>query len=652
MQIRRYSLSNILLYVLCGLSLLVAQHIALFGTDINRDMNLTECVVFFVGLILFAGLYFFFEHKKHALKFNRILFGALILLFVLGIVASFIFPNDGTFMAMNKDGDITQHGFKIVFEQRIINIFVVFSCLLFAYLVLGVFPQKIHSIRQLNLVFYSLIIVGLIAFFYSCANDFAAYKELFAGNNEVSQYILSFTNNPNNYASFLFFAMVSSLFLIYTTKRWWFYIPAVFFLAAMIPTISRTNIILSCLTFFGFVVVRLIFTFNNHKKRNIILISVIASLLVAFIVGFVIYHQKGINGKFLPFDLVNRVLDKFSLGNNYRDLIWGQTVVLFNLSSSWGIGSGFYLFSSAEKQIQWDTLWGACSESPHNGLYQMIGNGGIVFVVFVALCLAYVIYASIRIFKKNKEITIFSYILILIFIAQMFYEAPSFVTVGSPIINTFFMSIIGFIPILSIYYHQCHCEINKEILENKESEAIVNKDNKYSKTAAFLITFIAIFIVSVLSIYIKDNDTLKRFSYILLASIFIIPAFVQFSEPKGFGFKRYLFDIVIPYGSTIVVTTLIGHTCLMYLNVTELVFALLLAFLPALYVFTFLSVPYLRNKTGLVNIIGSKLTVWIKKYCFKYSKVDNETSKLTLIEKVSSKLWFKKGRMKHEKGNN
>lgn len=645
MKIRRYSLSNILLYAITFFTLLFIQHIAILGSNPTRNMNVAEWSIFFGVIVILSAIYFFFEFKYKRLKVNKLLLCSLLLLLLLSVIATFIFPSEIRFSTLYDNSWYYYYYVSTSMNDRIFNIFVNISVFYFIYLILGVLPQKIHNLRQLNLMFYGFAITALVAFIYSCFSDFELYKELFSGNAESYAQIGSFTNNANNYASLLFYGVISSLFLIYTTNKKWFYIPAILFAVVSIGTLSRANIIFSFFVIAAFAIIRMILDFNNHKKVYLILIFSIGGFIILFILCYAICSILGCANNFLPFRLINMVIDKFVKGDNGRSFLWEQAFNIIQCGSCWALGCGFLIFTNSVYTVQCE-LYGHPfgGGSPHNGLLQIIGNNGIVFLIFLVICLVYLAYCLVKIFKKNKVVSLFTIILFVVFALEMINEGPSFLTPGMPVVAYFFMSVVTFIPILSIYYHQCHTEVNNEIIGFEYKLQKISKDEKpmlYSKLITFILCFASSLFAGVLMILL-NNLFMKIISFVFIALTFIVPLIIELIFYKKINFKKYIFDVLLPYGCYLLTFVFASHLCLLFLEHSELLFGLLIVFNIAAYISLFLLIPWLKKKTGIFGICIDYLTNLSKNYCFKYGEIDKNKPNKTLIEKIEIRLHLRK----------
>lgn len=645
MRIRRFTLSNILLYVIIGFTMLLIQHIALFGSNPNGDMSIAEAAVVSTFIILLSCLYFYNEKKNGGLKINFVLIVILLILFACNIVASFIFPSEIQFTIMTEDYGEWPFYAEVLFETRILNLFVTAGILYFIYLILDVVPQKIYDLKQLRFILYGLVILSFVSIICSLAVGGQSYSNMLAGDVGARVDICSFTNNPNNYAAILFFGTLSCVFLNYLSKNKWWYLPIAIIFVATVFTVSRTYIISSILLIIGYLVLRLVKTFKVHKKRNIILGTVMVALIGGTIGSYLLCTKFEVVDYVLPLKLIKIFFERAKTGTNGRNFIWKETIVIFNETNCWALGGGFGLFTNVDYQIQYCIYQEAGSSSPHNGILQMIGNGGIVFLSFVFLVAVYLIFVLVKMFKKHNSLFWICAFVLVTFGFQMMSEAPAPLTPGSPVINYLFMSLFAIVPIISTYVHDCHKKEHNEIVKSIEEykPTSVRKSNVlFSQTITFILSALSIVIFGVLFIYCKDNSVAQRFSIIVLP-VMILCSFVAYLvEAKSFSFKQYLVEILLPY---LVLDSLLigmGHVCLKYLESSVLIFVWMWVLLPILFTFIFACIPYFRNKSGYFYFIFKKITYKLGNRFFKDVDVKDDTSKQTLYQKLTYKITPKK----------
>lgn len=638
MKIRKYSFSNLLLYLSTVLIMLLIQHIGLFGENPMRSITLTETIFLFSCSVILLSLYFAIEIKNKSLKIIYPLLLALIILFILGIVSSFVFPEYVQFTMPYEQGMIVNYNICINLEQRVINLFVTGGILLFIYIVLGILPQKIQNLRQLNLLFYILVILSIVAIVYSLINDIEGYKLIFNSDEFGRDKINSFTNNANNYAAILFFGVIASLFLNITTKNKLFYIATVIFAIAAAPTLSRTYLICIVIVIYTFVILRLILTIKVYKKRNTILLSLFLLIPLVFVITFIIFKNTDNLDKFALFKILDLTISRTTGGVNGRTYIWEQTINFLSVSSSWVLGCGFYLFSFSTYQMQDQAFYyfhgDIASESPHNGLLQMVGNGGIVFAVFVAFCLAYLVFANCKNFKKNKEISVLGFTLILAFAIQMITEAPAPLTAGVPIINYCLMSVLIFVPFLSVYYNSCH---HFEYSNEKQDVKIKFDFEKCIKAIEWILSFVCIILCGLILPYLTKNPTLLV-AIILLGIIIVLPLIISVIKHKSIKFREYLFDVILGYVLPTIIFIGIGHILIYIIPANTFIFVFSMFTLPLVFLTLYLFIDFLKEKMGIITDVNSKFVSLVFKYINKGNSFKNELDKNTLLETVCSKL--------------
>lgn len=595
MKENKYTLSNILLYSIIIFCMYAIQRLALSG---NREMSILEMSILLGGIIIISALYFIFEKRNSIIKINVPLLIALVTVFIGNIITIILAPQNYEVIMPNVQGEICNFTAEIDVANKVISTLSSATFLYSIYLFIDVVPRKIHSSKQLKLIFYGLVLFALTAFIFSLICNIDCYSNLFDRDLSTRIGITSFTNNPNNYAGILFLGILAALFLHHLTKRFYYYIFVFVFFIAMVFTLSRTYVISAFILILGYLILRAIFEFKKHKIKVIVSILTVCSIVAAFLICYFVCKSNDCIDSFPPFIIMDLFFDRLTQGLSGREFVWSQSIAVINSTNSWGFGLGFGLFGTILYKLQTSSLVIYSTGTPDNGLIQIIADGGIALAILILFIFSFLVYASVKIYKKNKRLFYFTLIILLSFIFQMFFEAGAPLTASYPLYNYCFMSLFLYVPILSIYYHEKNEGLSKikfvSFADNKNNSKII----LFSKICAFILTLCFIIFAGILSPYFKGNEIINVFCIIFAISFVLMPFVLELFQFRNFSFKKWFMTTLLPY--VISASTLISicHALIYYQYSIDTIFIELIILIPCIYISLFFVFKHLNNNTG------------------------------------------------------
>ena len=69
----RFTLTNVIFWIVLILSCLLSENFAAFNTDPMKGFSVDSAFILTISIIALLVLYYFLEHKKNGLKFDKIL---------------------------------------------------------------------------------------------------------------------------------------------------------------------------------------------------------------------------------------------------------------------------------------------------------------------------------------------------------------------------------------------------------------------------------------------------------------------------------------------------------------------------------------------------------------------------------------------------
>lgn len=406
------------------------------------------------------GIYFVLEIKKGHVK-NNIFTWIYVLFAILSVVSVLIQPSEftidvecrlfgnitGKYFGNYQVGDIVTVNITIPWIHRM---FFCFGSLLITtvfYILICVFPRRLKSLDILVFAGICIFIFLVVLATYSYIVEAWKYPKLIRAifskrydfNENVEDIyglgIASFIAHRVPYGVCMMLGAMFGLVLHGLTKKWYWSIPISFCCINMLFSYCKSAMAYTFITIFAYTVFELVRTLKNHKRRNIIALSSIGTVILVVAVLFLIAIISQGNHLNALYKIFYSYTNKHTLVT--RTYIWRN--VEKELSGGWWIiGRGFgthNMILYIMNMVNNDPL---CPS--HSSYYAVLGAGGIFNLLGFVGSYIYFSYVFYKCFKVNKVTTIG---LSLGFFSFLFYT----ITEGVNYLILFFE-----IPLIFYYY--------------------------------------------------------------------------------------------------------------------------------------------------------------------------------------------------------
>lgn len=370
-------------------------------------------------LLLSGGLIFLISFKK-VYKPSLPLIVGLSILFITNMISILIFKNGSTFGVTLLSGKVDTFNFSLEAYDRFVDITQFLCVLIISFLILDIIPKifDFKVIYYFSLLAIIVVLVCIIGSFF--LDNYVGFLTHF-GQEDMYQYTASsFFAYRNSYGFVVFLGIVTSLFMHFMNKKWYWFLLTGFFYLALCFTMCKTAMVLGLVLVLAYLIIRFFFSYKENKKRNLIALASVGGTTLLGIVALIIFS-------ILNQDLFTSLGDLETL--KYRFVIWRNVIDLLN-QTSWFIGTGFHLFgnilfifntSDGETYHHNDTPFA------HNGILELIGNGGIVLLVAFVLIVIWILRKYIKHYEEHKSFVIFELVLIFVAFIYMMLESGTFV---------------------------------------------------------------------------------------------------------------------------------------------------------------------------------------------------------------------------------
>lgn len=561
---KRLLLTNSLIYFVLVIACYFMQNLVFFdAVAYDRSFTIQEySIIFFIfSLIFFLTIYF--EHRYNRLRPNYFFVIIMVLIFIFNAIAILTLPFDNYLEYISLDGVNYYTYLTLTMEDRIYYILQGAVMVAVTYFIFAVFPKKIHYRKQLNYLFYTILLVGLVLIIYSYATEGEMYIEILKIFRDQEKYqfekVKSLLINGNNYGFALLLMIFAAFYLNEMRPSFFWHIVAIFMFINMLFTLCKTTIIISVFLFLIYWLYRFFATFKIHKVRNIIALSIVIYFVLIFISLSIasFYLEDGLL-KIVKYFYDSIIFESSSSTLDSRAYIWAMAFeIIKNANFFFGVGLGTINNLIANLHYSSSGKAAFSTQYLHNGYLQIFANGGFVLVIASIILFAYLIYVMVKVFSKDKSIVIWT---ILVFLAISIYMWSETLTVMFVTSTEYvIVMVIAVVPLLARYHQIQHPYYQKEIVyfdEQKYSlEIDYNVNFPIIKTFNFFIT-IVLGILLATFIYLTIDGTYNCailatiiISFLLLLFLVVVPLFFasisKSHRKKGVPLNKVFVEITL-----------------------------------------------------------------------------------------------------------
>lgn len=591
--------------------------------NVYRSLTTNEyalVTILLIGTLVVAS---FVDRKYNRYKTN-ILF--LLLLFVLGICSfvSLVYNPDTMIIATEWGDDVLTFTLD---EKAYYFLFSIVTFILF-YLFMYVLPRHFIYQKQFDLIIIFGFILLAAFIIYSYVAEWRNYLDFFFNLSSDDPYALtvkSLFDHRNNYGFLLFVFILASLYMHHVRPKSYWYIITFFLYANMIFTLCKTTLLLGGIVIILYLLARFFITYKEHKKRNVITISIVASLflILAITVALSFFIPGGL------FLFINKAVTRLFGGAfdtfNSRLAIWGDVMLILNSNLVYMFfGAGYGVFNNL--LLSYTTLDPLAENNsfPHNGYLQLMGDGGVILLIVFIFAIAYLYYVMGKMFKKEKSLVALSFLMLTSSLIYMLFESAPLLFAKTP--DMIFLSFLVTVPLLSRYYQYNHPLVRKEIILQKEKVErpkleIYAEKFSLAKTIYFIFTpIVATFVGStffLINQYGFNEITIWSIFGAIVAIYLCLPLLVQFiynlaTKKNKIDYKYYFADVWVFYVVTFLLVS--GIVAAFYYFVSD--YTTLLLVLPyfvvsILFYYLLTAVPGFRVFTNTDNMIDRLNIFWL-----------------------------------------
>jgi len=470
-------LTNFLCFLIITLAAVLLSRNLFVGPTFEEIKIFAFAVPLTIFLLISTGMYVYIERKYNNFSFKNIFIYLGIVLFFTTLISTFVIPNSIE-LPFGKT-------YSISWQERLYGIMFGFGLLLLVSGIFGILPRKLISSKWLKIIAYIFIILTWFFILVGLVKDRNSYLETFKSGFSNIVPVISLCGHQNVFGRILITGVFSVILLdIVSNKHLWLLMLIPFSVQAVF-VYSKIAIVIITVIIAFYLIVLLVKYMQKGTFPLYLLLLIIAffAIMIVTVIVFTVYSNSG-----LLFKIKNIFINAGNAAKNTfesRMRIWRSVIKLLNLSPVFwifgfgGANFGTILNITYESDPEWSDMRGI--SSAHNAALEMLGRGGIIFLIINILLIGYVLYAIKDIYKKNKTLGITFFVGVLILLLDGIVESNFLIVEGDSIIFT----IAFIVPILICYSNQKDKEIaemKKCILNHKEklsNNIFVNANNLY-----------------------------------------------------------------------------------------------------------------------------------------------------------------------------
>lgn len=501
----RFTLTNIIFWIVLVLSCLLSENFALFNNDPLQGFAIDSAFILTISVIALLVLYYFLEHKKNKLTFDKILLPSLAVAGLLLILNVFrqvdrVFPNwdnTGTFAISFSVQD------RLMASLQVVIWLAVMYAAVFVY---NRFRLNKESYRWIGKVYLIVTLLFCVIDVFLEANTL---KSIFEGTNENGglQFLMG---NQNIWSLLIFGGFLTAVMLSYKGFRWYYYVIMVhLYIFNLFPSCATTTYLCSGVLL-AYSIFEIVSHFQNNRRHRIryiaIYLGTVATLISIFALMVAVKVPLFVNlWKFIEGSLFHK---EFSTMTGRID-IWNRIfALLINNPLDFIFGLGHK--TGTKILVEYSTT----IRTAHNAVMEMFLRYGLLGACIYLGIIGLTIYAFIK-HIKNKRYR-FAIIYGLCFLAIFGHSMTESTTLFTPNVGGLYFSFVFVLPVLNTIQEKRFAELKNDV---------VNADVKQEKlnTSSIVNMFIILAFSFVVAKILNLALSIDTFSTILVSlAVFVI----------------------------------------------------------------------------------------------------------------------------------
>ena len=498
----RFTLTNIIFWIVLLLSCLLSENFAVLNNDPLKGFAVDSAFILTISIIVMLVLYYFLEHKKNKLTFDKVLLPALLIAGLLLMVNVFrqgsrVFPNydnTGTFSISFSVQD------RVMASLQVVVWLAVMYAAVFVY---NRFRLNKESYRWVGKIYLIALLLFCIIDLFLEGNQIAAILNGTSGGSGLAFLMV----NPNIWSLLLFSGFLTAILLSYKRFRWYYYLLMVYLFFHNLLTSCSTTTFIEIVVFVVYSLYEIFSHIREDKKlavkRLISFFGVIAGIAVVFAIFVLTKVPMFVN---LWSFITGSIFQKDFVTMTGRSSIWIKIFELLKgnpLDLIFGLGH----ITGNKILVEYSTTF----RTAHNAFMEVVLRYGLLGACIYIGIIGLAIFGLIKhILKKNYR---FAFIYGICFIAILAHSMTESTTLFTPNVGGLYFSFVFVLPIMNIIHE-------KRFNELKEDVVTANVEKRKVNPAVYMYAITLLAACIVIAKILNLALSLDTFSTILVALVF------------------------------------------------------------------------------------------------------------------------------------
>lgn len=502
----RFPLTNIIFWVVLLLSCFLSENFAILNSNPLGGFEFDAALLLSITVVALLIFYYFLEHRKNGLTFDRFLLpgiGIIGLLLIINILR--LGNRDMVDASGNNINIIITDNEKVMSILQIVVWLSVIYALVFVY---NRFRLNKESYRWVAKVYLIAIFIMIIIDLFAEGDKIAAICDgTYAGSG-----LSFFFNNANIWALLLFAGVITCLLLLYKRFRWYYYTAMVLLFLYGILTTCATTLYIGIIVVPVYTFYEIFSHYKENKKQSLIKAAIFVGTIIICVSFFALFvavkvplfvnlwsflEESLLNKNFLTFTGRTRIWEGIFelLKGNPMDFIFGL-----------GHKTGTKIFKAY-------MLSSMAVSSAHNGIMEIFLMYGLLGLIVYIGILGLTVFAFVLRFKRKQYRYVFIYGLS--FLAIMAHAFTESTTLFTPNVGGLYFSFVFVLPVINI--------LQEKRMQTLKEELVSYKYKKEKLTPLTVFTAIILLMVDVvLTKIIASIIAIDLFCSILVAMLILL----------------------------------------------------------------------------------------------------------------------------------
>ena len=494
----RFTLTNILFWVVLLLSCFLSENFAVLNNDPFKGFSIDSAFILTISIIVLLVLYYFLEHKKNNLTFDKVLLPALVLSGLLLIVNVF---RQGSRTFPNYEGTDT-FAISFSFQDRLmasLQVFIWLSVIYALVFVYNRFRLNKESYRWVGKIYLIIVLLFCFVDLFLEGNQIAA---IFNGTYGGGGFAF-LMGNANIWSLLIFAGFLTAVLLSYKKFNWFYYIAMTYLLVHNLLTTCTTTTYLCIGVFFAYSLYEILSHYRQNKRFTLkYLIMFFSTVVATGLLFFILIITRVPAFTNLWVFIEETLFNKNFLTVTGRTTIWTKVFDLLKanpLDFIFGLGH-----KTANKIL---VEYTTSIRTAHNAVMEVFLRYGLLGAIIYVGILGLTVFCLIRhILKKNYR---FAFIYGICFIAIFGHSMSESTTLFTPNVGGLYFSFLFILPIINIIQEKRFNVLKQDLLA-------VDVSKEKIKSTTYINVFILALISVVLAKIINQVTSIDLFSTIIV----------------------------------------------------------------------------------------------------------------------------------------